>query len=260
MDWLNLLPVPPLVDQVYASPGGTPLRFDLVKPDSPEPLPVVICLHGGGWISGDKSDMHPIAVSFAERGFAAACPQYRLAPLHPFPAAVDDVREFVRFLGQEGTSLGVDPRRVAALGMSAGGHLACMAGLMPGGAESAADVKAVINLCGITDVRDPRSKHLPISWSFLEQFLSVPYEGHEDVYRQASPISYVTPDAPPFLIFHGEEDDVVPIQQSEDLAAELARNGVHVEFHRLPGEAHGFTYNVWPQMEQAMIRFLEERL
>jgi acetyl esterase/lipase len=242
-------------DQLYAEPGGVALRFDLFRPETNEPLPLVICIHGGGWISGSKEDMRDVALRLAANGFAAACPNYRLAPLHPFPAAVDDIRSFVAAAKKNAAEWRIDPERIASLGNSAGGHLAAMAGLSP---APEARVSAVVDICGITDLTQP-PQHFPVSWAFLEEFMGVPYEGNEELYRQASPLYQITSEAPPFLVVHGEADDIVSIKQSELLVAAFEEHGVKHEYHSLPNEMHSFSFLGWARVEQLFIDFLTNR-
>ncbi len=246
-----------IVDQVYASHGGVDLRYDLFRPDSPETLPLIICIHGGGWISGCKEDYRELGLDLCRAGLAAAIPQYRLAPLHPFPAAVDDIAEFVRFCRGMAGEWNISPDRIGSFGNSAGGHLAAMAGLQ---SEPASNVNAVVDVCGLTDLRNPRDTHLPISWSFIEQFLPMDYAGHEATFEAASPICRVFPGAPPFLVIHGEEDDIVPVSQSDAFVGTLKEKGVPVEYHRYPGEDHGFSNGSWPLIEATAVRFLKDRL
>lgn len=248
-------------DLRFQSNDGESLLFDFFRPERPEAVPLVVCIHGGGWISGDKSMMSEVAAEFAGRGFAAACPSYRLAPLHPYPAAVMDVRAFLRHARAHADELGIDPGRIAAMGNSAGGHLACMAGVADDpreGVSSRAD--AVIDICGLAQLDEPVENHYPVSFGFLEQFMGCPYPGNEDRWREASPIRHVGPGCPPFLILHGEEDDIVPIGQSEELAGRLFAAGGEVEFHRLPGEGHAFTYEGWKRIEERMDSFLRRVL
>jgi acetyl esterase/lipase len=253
-------------ERVYAQPGGIPLVYDLFRPETEAPTPLVVCLHGGGWISGATTDMHEIAGILTQHGFSAACPQYRLAPLHPFPAAVEDVQEFVRFARSQAKGWKIIPDRIASLGISAGGHLALMLGLTNPVApahwprEARAQVNAVVDICGITDVTDYRAKHHEIAFGFLEQFMSRPYEGNEEVFRAASPISHITPDDPPVLVVHGVEDDVVPVDQSDALVEKLRNAGVYVEYHRLEGERHAFSYESYLNILDWSVSFLKEKL
>jgi len=240
-------------DQVYAEPDGVPLRFDLFRKQNTETLPLVICIHGGGWISGSKEDVREVALLLASSGYAVACPNYRLAPLHPFPAAVDDIRAFVKTAKANASEWNIDPNRIAAFGHSAGGHLACMAGL-----SSEDKVDAVITTSGITDLTAPREQHFAISWSFLEEFMGVPYEGNEQRYKDASPIYHVKRRVPPFLIIHGEMDDIVPVSQSEVLAAKLTENGGRHIFHRLPNELHSYSIDAWLKVEREVLTFLSD--
>lgn len=245
-----------LIDQVYTEADGLPLRFDFFRPNSTDMLPLVVVLHGGGWISGSKEDSRDLAIGLAHHGFAAACPSYRLAPLHPYPAAIDDVRTFVSFARSEATEWNIDPNRVASLGNSAGGHLAAMCGVTE---DDAQRVNAVVDLCGIADVTRPREQHFPIAWGFLEQFMGLAYEGNEAIYQAASPLWQLRENLPPFYVVHGEADDVVPVQQSDTFVAALRKLGVPVEYLRVPGEDHSFSYGSFPMIERGYVSFLRRR-
>ena len=254
-----------LRDEVFSSPSGVPVSFDLLAPESNEPLPLIVCIHGGGWISGEKSDMDDIVSLFASNGYAAAAIDYRLAPLYPFPAPVIDSLNFVRYARANAKRLNIDPSRIASLGNSAGGHLASMLGVLDRLPEEGEDtpsgrVQAVVDLCGISDVNDPQVQHNPIAWSFLEHLMEVPYVGNEERFRLASPVSHVDAKSAPFLIVHGEDDDVVPIDQSERMAAALRGHEVPVEFIRMPGEGHAFSYQAWPFLAQTALEFLARTL
>jgi acetyl esterase/lipase len=243
-----------LIDQPYHDVAGMQLRFDMFRPNTDVVLPLVICIHGGGWISGDKESYRDVALGLVQAGFAAAIPQYRLAPLHPYPAAIEDIRTFVAFCRENAANWHVDPSKLASLGNSAGGYLAAMVGVGPSGYR----VNAVVDICGITDLRDPRETHFPISWSFIEQFLPDTYEGNEAVFEGASPVCLVNSECPPFLVFHGEADDVVPVSQSEQLVQALRSKGVKVDYHPFPNEDHGFSGGSWPRMELTYTAWLKK--
>lgn len=249
------------IDLTYPTCGGIELLFDLFYPEGSGPHPTVICIHGGGWISGDKEMMSEVAKGLTEHGYAAACPQYRLAPLHCYPAALEDIQAFVRFLRKESQQLGVDSSAIAALGNSAGGYLAAMLGVTdaPEGGQSSR-VQAVVDICGITDLTSPEDQHFPVSMGFLEQFMGCAHAEDPGRWAEASPVRYVDSAASPFLIVHGEMDDIVPISQSEKLAAALFTAGAEVEFHRLNGEGHSFTYGGWQRIESLYEDFLARML
>ncbi|MFQ3587852.1 MAG: alpha/beta hydrolase [Fimbriimonadaceae bacterium] len=253
------------LDQPYPTVGGKPLRYDFFRPTIDETLPLVVCIHGGGWISGDKGDMGEVARMFAESGFAAACPQYRLAPLFPYPAAVDDVLSFVRFCRTQAEEWKIDPDRIGSFGNSAGGHLAAMTGLLDhppseanGGPSGRVD--AVVSLCGIFDLTEPGERHFPISMAFLTQFLGSEFEGFESTWREASPLAHVDAEAAPFLVVHGSADDIVPVEQSRAFVKALEQAGVAVEYHELEGEGHAFGYPAWLEIQRWSTNFLEKNL
>lgn len=245
------------LEQTYGQAGGLDLRFDFFRPDTDEVLPLVVCLHGGGWISGCKEDARPVAVSLAADGFAAACPSYRLAPLHPYPCAVEDVRAFVAFARANAGDWGIEPHKFGAVGNSAGGHLAAMLGLSTNPDEQ---VNAVVDICGLTDLTRPAEQHFSIAWGFLEQFMGGPYEGNEAKWQDASPLFQVRKGLPPFYVIHGTDDDVVPIAQSDAFVASLKRLGTEVEYFRVQGEDHGFNGGSFGMIERGFHGFFRDKL
>ncbi|MBX7133638.1 MAG: alpha/beta hydrolase [Fimbriimonadaceae bacterium] len=242
-----------LPNQVYAEPGGIPLTFDFFRPDNGVP-PLLVFLHGGGWISGDKSMYREEAAWFAERGFACACISYRLAPLHPYPSAVEDALAFVRYARAEAEELQIDANRIGAMGNSAGAHLAAMLGVLPD------RVQAVVDVCGITDLTNPRDVHLPIAMAFLEQFMGCSHDGNEAKWAEASPITHVNPASAPFLIIHGDMDDVVPLEQSRSFHSRLGQAGVSSELKIMPGEGHSFSWEAWVAIRELSLKFFEREL
>jgi len=231
-----------------------PLLVDIFEPDRrSEPRPTVLCIHGGGWVSGDKSYMHDVAAPLADLGLVAVCPQYRFAPVHRFPAAIQDVQACVAFLREHAVEFGIDPARMASLGNSSGGHLAAMAGLTCG-------LQAVVDICGISDMVNAEGPQYSIGAAFVFEFMGATPDQAKEQYEEASPITFVSPNSPPFLIIHGEADDIVPIEQSVMLRDALAKNGVDAEYHTFPNEGHSYSYPAWTQIEALFTDFLKRKL
>src|SRR5438045_8745605 len=114
-------------DVVYAEVDGFALRYDHYRPVKVDgPAPVVVVVHGGAWITGDPSQAAGNALHFARRGIATISLSYRLAPAHRFPAPLDDVRRGLRYVRAHAAELGIDPERIALLGLSARAHLAML--------------------------------------------------------------------------------------------------------------------------------------
>jgi acetyl esterase/lipase len=237
------------LDQVYRESDGVTLRYDAFL--SPSPRAAVVCIHGGGWVSGDRSDYHDIAEFFAANGFNAYCPQYRLAPLYPFPAAVDDCRAFVAFLRAGGES------PLAAFGNSAGGHLSSMLAMSPNVEER---VDAAVDVCGLADLTNPETGHPMIAWDFIGQFMGTAFQGNEALWIQASPIYQITPQTAPLLIFHGTNDDIVWKAQSEKLYDALSAQGLQAKLTLLENEGHSFTPEGFQRILEESIAFFEEKL
>jgi acetyl esterase/lipase len=235
-------------DITYAVMGGEAQRLDIAWPKSAGPHPLVVLIHGGGWSGGDRSAYAAEMRLLAGQGYAAASVGYRLAaaPRNTFPAAVEDVRCAVRWLRANAATYGIDPSRVAALGSSAGGHLAAMLGTAAdvGGLDGACPlldrspaVGAVVAVAGPHDIRTAG----PLDSGqrgMVENFLGVRPEADPARALLASPAVHVTPGDPPFLLIHGTADEVVPIRQSRSMRDTLRAAGVPVTLIELPGVGH----------------------
>jgi acetyl esterase/lipase len=237
-------------------------KLDLHLPASGErPYPVLVGIHGGGFISGDKDDGQILPVlQGLTRGYAVVGLDYRLSPEAHFPAAVSDVKAAVRWVRAHAGEYGLDGSRVALWGDSAGGNLAAIAGTSgdsaalrgpdPSNADQPDDIQAVVDWFGpISFLRTDRD--FSVSGfddrgsaeggsSFLSQYLGAPLNEVPDKVRAADPITYLTPADPPILIEHGTEDGTVPWPQSKRLAEAYAAatGGDNVTLHLIKGAGH----------------------
>ena len=244
-----------VADEVYANVGSAGLRYDAILQEG-KPAPAIVCIHGGGWVSGDRSDMHEVAQYFSQRGYAAFCPQYRLAPLYTYPAPIEDIENFIGYLREKADSLNVIPESVGVIGNSAGGYLAAMAGLSE---DMQGRANAVVNMCGLTDLTNYRESHPSISWDFLVQYMSAA-SAEDPIWIEASPLFRVHSGAAPFLIFHGEEDDIVYVDQSKRFYNSLREAGVTVDLELLPGEGHSFTPPAFKKILERSTDFFKKHL
>ena len=273
MTELATYPVELSANLVYDSSGGRPILLDLYLPrGAPRPMPVIVCLHAGGWRAGNRKQAPDLSHNFARHGFAMASIDYRLSGEATFPAQLHDVKTAIRWLRANAERYGVDGRRIGLWGASAGGHLATLAALTSGAefghqeSETNAlhdvptDVQAVVSAYAPIDflrmdaqrdeaviaVDDPSAFVLPPGArtgdprSYESLLIGAPIHDRPDLARAASPLSYVAAGAPPFLIVHGESDRAVPVQQSELLHDALARCGIDVTLHLVAGRGHGF--------------------
>jgi len=234
-----------LRDIEFARREGHPLLLDLYLPADPgSPPPLVIWVHGGGWSLGDRRFCPDLHRWFASSGIAMASIDYRLSGQAPFPAPLEDVRTAIRWLRETSELYGFDRDAVGLWGASAGAHLAALAALTAKDPEDA--VQAVVDGYAPTDLSRLHEGARPgglihdCDDSAEAQLLGGrPSEVPEQA-RAASPLTHVSPDAPPFLILHGEADVIVPARQSELLYEALAACGCEATLCSIEGLDHGF--------------------
>jgi acetyl esterase/lipase len=256
-------------DVVYGMAQGAPLLLDLAMPGTGDgPFPVVVFLHGGGWRAGDRQEMNHFIEGVAGLGYVGVTVDYRLVPAARFPAQIEDCKAAVRWLRANAAKYRINPERIGVVGFSAGGHLASMLGVTGkkdglegtgGNPDQSSRVQAVVNFFGPTDF-STRDWPNDLEKEVIEPFLGGSFADHADEYRRASPITYVTINAPPFLFFHGSEDKLVPVDQSIRLGERLKQLGVPAEVVVLEGEGHGFTDANNQKAMRRMLDFLDARL
>lgn len=256
-----------LRDLEYVKGGHERQKLDLYLPEKASgPLPLVIWIHGGGWQNGSK-DRCP-ALPFTTQGYAVASVNYRLSHHAPFPAQIEDCKAAVRWLRAHAKEQGIDPDRIGVWGASAGGHLVALlgttgdvkewdrVGIAP---DISSRVQAVCDWFGPADlvrvVRQSKDTNGPVA-----KLLGGSPADSKEKAAQASPVTYVTRDDAPTLILHGDQDKLVPLVQSELLAAALRKAGVPVTLKVLPGAAHGGPAFNSPETLDVVRQFFDSQL
>jgi acetyl esterase/lipase len=231
-------------DLSYVPNGHALQKLDLYVPQSSEnPVPLIVWIHGGGWKGGSK-DQCP-ALLWSRKGFAVASINYRLSQDAKFPAQIKDCKAAIRWLRSQAKKYKIDPDHVVAWGDSAGGHLASLVGTAQdfpeweqGQGIGSSQVQAVIDWYGRTDLT-PVSTDPALAKSSSASLLGGSGREVGELAQEASPLTHVSKDDPPFLIMHGDLDNVVPVQQSQTFAEALRKAGVKVSLVILKGAGHG---------------------
>jgi acetyl esterase/lipase len=256
----------------YSNPDGQHLKLNLAQPKvaTCERLPAVVCIHGGGFRAGDRTRWNGLCRQLAERGYVAITVDYRLAPKYQFPACVYDVKAAVRWLRTNGDRYHVDPEQIAALGDSAGGHLAQylgvtgdvaeMEGIAAGTPHPSSRVACVVSYYGPCDFTLGYKATNFATQEFLIPFLGGDMAHEQHRYIVASPLYWVTPAAPPMLLLQGTKDPLVAFQQAVLLRDRLKAADVDVELVPIEGAGHGFGGQDFERAEQAANAFLDKHL
>jgi acetyl esterase/lipase len=234
-------------------------------------VPLVIFIHGGGWLSNDKyADMGYMKKTVAEivsSGYALASIDYRFSTQAIFPAQMQDCNRAISFLYDNADKYGFDKNLFALMGFSAGGQLASMVGLsknndvsaffMPGTSKSFS-FKAVVDFYGPSElILFPGSNDEKSPEGLL---IGAPPLSRPDLAKAASPVTYVDKDDPPFLIIHGEKDQLVSTKHSQLLSAWLNVVGVQNELFILKGAPHFGEMFDADEVRNKVMDFLKKRL
>ncbi len=246
-------------DISYVPNGDAAQKLDLYLPEKPaeRPLPLIVHIHGGGWMGGNKFPC-PF-VGMVGKGYVVASVEYRFSQKAKFPAQIQDCQAAIRWLRANSKQHHIDSEHVGVVGGSAGGHLSALVGTAGGkkafapigGNEDQSDrVQAVCDIYGPANFstvmqQAADDKNIRNIFQFnspkdpYSQLIGVSLEGNQEKTDAVSPVHYVSQDSPPMLILHGTHDALVPYAQSEEFAAALKAKGVEVWLQTLPGSGHG---------------------
>lgn len=229
----------------YLTANNFEAKLDVYLPANlTAPNPVLIYIHGGGWVFGSKETAVPQLLPYLEMGWTVVNVGYRLGRVSPAPAAVEDCRCALRWVIRNAEQYKFDTSRIVVTGHSAGGHLSLTTAMLPASAgldrqcpgNEELKVAAVVNWFGITDVNDlldgANMQSYAVAWLGSQP-------DREEISRRVSPLQYVRAGLPPILTIHGDADNVVPYAHATRLQAALEKAGVPHQLITIPGGRHG---------------------
>jgi acetyl esterase/lipase len=275
------------VDQnvVYGMYSGLALLMDVYVPERPNGLGVIV-IPGSGWQAALRYGAAPLkdapitrdgfVQSLVTAGYTAFVINHRAAPTFRYPAAVEDAQRAVRFIRHSAKARGIDPARLGAVGHSSGGHLAAMLGVLDGrGDPTDADlvnreearVQAVVTVAAPTDLASLGSG---AAVAFADTFVGAVHlapsgrphpEGSVEwrLFRDASPVSWVSSGDAPILLIHGDSDPVVPVAQAETMSKALQAAGVTTRVVRIPNGGHVWSKE-WAGFPGVVVEWLDQHL
>ena len=224
-------------DVVYGRVHGAGLLADIAYPESKEPLPAIISVHGGRWVGGHKKDASTIKVEqWAGFGFFAMSIDYRLKNTTPAPACYQDFQCAIRFVHANAKEFNIDTKRIFLIGQSAGGHMTSLAATLgdgpyprTGGWEKESnDFRAAISVAAAYDL-------VALDWGNLWTPPGVPADEARAI---ASPTKHVTKTSKPLLVLHSDNDKSVPIANALTMIEVLEKAEARHTFHRYPEMGH----------------------
>lgn len=256
---------------VYRTKAGKELKLDVAMPEElGKNRPAIMQIHGGAWIIGDKREQGwPLIGHLAANGWVCFNVNYRLSPAATWPDHIEDLKYALKWIRDHAEEYGVDPSFIACTGGSAGGHLTAMVGLTPndpeyqrGFEDADTTVQAAIPIYGVFDFTNRLGTQQPtMRETLLEPWIMKAFFDQEpEKYHRASPIDRIHPDAPPFLIIHGDRDTLAPVRDAR-LFEKRLRETSHapVIYAELPGAQHAFDIFASPRtahMLDGVLRFL----
>jgi acetyl esterase/lipase len=241
---------PPMKDITYATVDGRTLALDLYMPAGVSRPPLLVWVHGGAWRQGSKATL---PTGFAQNGLAVASLDFRLSTEARFPAMVHDIKGAIRFLRANTARYGYRSDRMAIGGDSSGGHLASLVGVSAGVKElegtvgghldQSSAVQAIVSYYGASNLTTILAQSTPFGLGVrkpaLDLLLGAQPEDVPELARLASPVFHVDKTDPPLLLFHGDQDPQMPINQSHELQGAYEALGLDVTFIVVHGAAHG---------------------
>lgn len=237
-------------DITYATVDGKVLQLDLYLPAGVNNPPLLVWIHGGAWRQGSRTSVRR---EFVNNGFATAAVSYRLSTEARFPAMAHDIKAAIRFLRARAGTYGYRTDRIAIAGDSAGAHLAALVGVSNGVTalegtvgdhrDQSSSIQAIVDYYGASDLTTILSQSTPFGLDVRVPALDLLLGGQPatvpDLAKLASVVTHVDASDPPLLIFHGDRDPQMPINQSHELHGAYKALGLDVDFVVLHGSAHG---------------------
>jgi hypothetical protein len=259
------------------------LEMDIIKPETNKKLPAVLFVTGGGFIMGPKSNYLQQRLQIAEAGYVVASIEYRKVPTGIFPEPLEDVKSAIRYLRANADKYGIDKNKIAIMGESAGGYLSAITGTTNGykqfdkgdNLNQSSDVQAAIDIYGLSDlttVGEDFSKEIQEAhkspaapealWvngvALFEKGGSI--NSNPEKAKAANPMTYISKNTPPFLLLHGDKDQLVSPSQTEKLHKALVAKGIDSTRYVVKDAAHGGEYWVQPEVMKVIIDFLDKNL
>lgn len=241
-------PILSKLDVVYDKIGSRALHLDVFYPQSSsgKTYPGVILIHGGGWQSGDKTQMHTIGKALASQGYVAFSVEYRLSLEAKYPEAVYDLKAAIRWMRANAKQFNLNTEKMASLGTSAGGQLAALLGvtngnsnfegIKRGNSKFSSSIQATVNIDGTLAFHHPES----VEGKAASNWLNGTYEENPKNWEEAAPLNHVTKKSVPVLFlnssiprFHAGRDDMIK---------KLNVYGIYSEIHEFPDTPHPFWF------------------
>ncbi len=269
------VPVQSRTDLVYAKHGDREMKLDLYVPEKGDgPFPVVVWIHGGGWLGGEKTDCPPLNLGYCQNGYAAASLSYRFSNVAPYPAQIEDCKAAIRWLRAHAKEYNLDPDHIGVWGGSAGGHLVCLLGVtgktkkfdVGDNLDQSSEVQAVCNFFGPTDVLtgldglDPNTDLTKALVGMYTSLLGGPVSEKTELAKEASSTTYADANSAPFLHVHGTVDLLVPVEQAEKLHDKLRQADVWSRLFILPRAGHGGAEFADPKLLEEIRLFFDKNL
>ncbi|WP_067792016.1 alpha/beta hydrolase [Actinomadura formosensis] len=251
---------------VYREDGRLRLKLDVFRPTGELPgdelRPGLMQIHGGAWVIGDKREQGlPLLNHMASQGWVGFNVNYRLSPRATWPEHLIDLKHFLAWYREHAREYGADPGFLCVTGGSAGGHLAAMVALtanvpefQPGFEDTDTSVQGAVPFYGVYNLFEPGPWPRPMGATGLMERMVIkqPFEGNREAYAKASPVTYISEDAPPFFVIHGSRDSLIPVAEARRFVERLRDVSKSPVIHaEMKGAQHAF--DVFPSYRTARV-------